>query len=269
MREPDDNDPTPRPRRMRVWPLVLVTALVAVAFLLTWRVVNEPRASGEPPRFLPPQSVPSIEDTPPGISLDDGDTRLKQVATGWSSDPVYTRWLGMLSLRHLVAAAQLMADGENVKPSLPFLYVGGAFVVREEKIKRGEARLFIAPATYDRYATLSRVLGSVSAGDAGDAYAAMRPYCQAAFGEIGRPGKQFDEVLTAAIGRVMSVQFPEGAIELVPRGAVYAFKDPALEGLTVADKQVLRMGPKNGGVLQRQLREFATRAKLNVTVGAR
>ena len=81
--------------------------------------------------------------------------------------------------------------------------------------------------------------------------------------------EQFDEVLTAAIRRVVGVQFPEGEVELVPRGAVYAFKDPALEGLSVAEKQVLRMGAKSGGVLQRQLREFAARAKLNVTLGAR
>lgn len=254
---------------MRVWPLVLVTVLASVAVFLTWRVGNPPRIDGEPPRFLPPQSVPTVEDTLPGISLDDGDERLRQVATGWSSDPVYTRWLGMLSLRHLVAAAQLMAEGENVKPALPFLSVGGAFVVREQKVKPGVDRLFIAAGTYERYGTLARVIGSVSARDAGDAYAAMRPYCQAAFGEIGRPGKQFDEVLTAAIRRVVGVQFPEGEVELVPRGAVYAFKDPALEGLSVAEKQVLRMGPKNGGVLQRQLREFAARAKLNVTLGSR
>jgi hypothetical protein len=69
-------------------------------------------------------------------------------------------------------------------------------------------------------------------------------------------------MLSSAVSRVVNVKFPEGEVELVPKGAVYAFKDPALEGLSGAEKQVLRMGAKNGSVLQNQLRVFAEHAKL-------
>ncbi|MHB8877533.1 MAG: DUF3014 domain-containing protein [Myxococcaceae bacterium] len=40
------------------------------------------------------------------------------------------------------------------------------------------------------------------------------------------------------------------------------FKDPALEGASPAQKQLLRMGPDNGRIVKEKLRELARALKL-------
>jgi hypothetical protein len=186
--------------------------------------------------------------------VEDGDRRLHETAAKWSTDPMYERWLAMLSLRHLVAAAQMVSEGESPRSALPFLSIPGQFVADDDRV--------ISPKSYQRYDVIARVAGSVDAAAAGDAYKKFKPFLDSAFTEIGRPGKSLDEVLSNAVQRVVNVKFPEGEVELVPKGAVYAFKDPALEGMSKAEKQILRMGAKNGSVLQNQLRVFAEHAKL-------
>ncbi|MDP1827463.1 MAG: DUF3014 domain-containing protein [Archangium sp.] len=264
-----DSTATPPPKRRPLWPFVLLILLVAGGFL-AWRVLQQPQTVVEAPR-APDAGLAVAEavDAAVPASIDDGDTLSRKLASGWSSDPTFAKWLDLLSLRHLVAAAQLVADGASPRPALPFLSIMGPFEVREveaPKPRKGTPRpppqLFIAASSYARYDTLMQVFGSVNAAAAGEAYAQLRPFCDAAFGEIGRPGKRFDDVLTEALRRVLAVKLLEGELELVPKGAVYAFKDPALESLSAAEKQVLRLGPENGRVLQRQLREFAAHAKL-------
>lgn len=255
-----------------MWPYFVVPVAIGLALFLTWRIVNEPRGSeGSPTALLGADRNPPalIEDGGQPLSIDEGDRNLKELAAGWSADPLFGRWLDLISLRHLVAAAQLVADGDSVKPALPFLSIAGPFAVREERPKPAQERLFIAPASYARYDVLARVAGSVNAAAAGAVYGRLKPFCESAFAEIGRPGKSLDEVLASAVRRVTQVQLLEGEVALVPKGAVYAFKDPELERLSAAEKQILRMGPKNGAVLQRQLRAFAEGAGLNISPAER
>lgn len=256
LNDPLHSDPTPMPRR-RIWPWFVIPSVALVAFLLTSRIVNEPRGKeGSPMRVPVPAVMPEDQrDTKLMLPVEEGDRHLRETGAKWSTDPLYERWLTMLSLRHLVAAAQLVADGESPRSALPFLAIPGAF-------KASEDDRFIAPESYARYDVIARVAGAIDAAAAGDAYSKFRPFLDSAFSEIGRPGKAIDEVLSSAVMRVVNVKFPEGEVELVPKGAVYAFKDPALEGLSAAEKQVLRMGSKNGSVLQNQLRVFAEHAKL-------
>jgi hypothetical protein len=46
-------------------------------------------------------------------------------------------------------------------------------------------------------------------------------------------------------------------VRLQPRGIGYAFEDPRLEGLTSAQKQLLRFGPENARRVQASLHRLA------------
>ncbi len=269
----DYNDPSPDfpPPRRRIWPYFVVPFVaMVVGYLLVYRIVHEPRGPEGSPQVAINEAQPAGPlDSGLPISVEEGDTNLKEQAAAWSADQLYVRWLDLVSLRHLVAAAQLVADGENVKPALPFLGVPGEFAVREVRPEPAQERLFINPDSYTRYDVLARVAGSVDAAAAGDAYSGFKRFCDSAFAEISPAGKVFDEVLASALRRFTQRRVLEGEVELVPKGAVYAFKDPSLEALSAADKQFLRMGPKNGRVFQRQLRVFAEHAKLNISPGER
>ncbi len=273
----EPNPAAPQAPKRRTWLIAVVWLLaVAVACVVTWIVLTQPRVTPEAP---PPvdAGVAEAPDAGPALSLDEGDALLKRLASGWSADELFKRWLDAASLRHLVAATQAVADGESPRPSLPFVAVAGPFAVREEVAmrpkgkgaKKGKApaappRTFIAPAAYARYDAPTKALTSVDAAAAGAAYARLRPYLDVAFAEVGRPGTRFDDVLAAAIRRVVAVKLPDGEVELVPKGAVWAFKDEALEALKPAEKHVLRLGPANGRALQRWLTDFAQAAKLEV-----
>jgi hypothetical protein len=45
-------------------------------------------------------------------------------------------------------------------------------------------------------------------------------------------------------------------VELVPHAIGFRYADPKLEGLTAAQKQFLRMGPRNVRIIQQKLREL-------------
>ena len=259
-------------RKKTIGMVVVVTFLLTVPALLTWRVANRLRTDADMTQGFPPATRPPNVEAPvaeaPRPSIEEGDAKLRKVGAGWSKAPTYARLLQQLSLRHLVAAMQLVAAGESPKPALPFLSVSGPFIVREAG-RATQERRFMTNTSFARYDVLGKMIGSIDAGAAGDAYAQLRPFCEAAFSEVGRPGQRFADQLTAAVRRIVNVRFPEGEVELVPRGAVYAYADPSLEALSAAEKQVLRMGATNGRVLQRQLSDFARHAQLNLSPDVR
>lgn len=263
-------------KRTRVWPFVVIV-LLAVAGGVGWFVSRQPRGPLEAPP-VDAGSPGAERDAGPALSIDEGDLLLQKWAGAWSSDALVAQWLHAASLRHLVSATQLVAEGNSPRPALPFVSISGSFAVREEQhpgarpVKKGKKkgpppprgeRLFISPESYARYDAITRAFGSLDAAAAGEAWSKLEPYCEVAFGEIGRPGARFHDTLAAALERVLSVQVPSGEIEVVGKGAVYLFKDPALESLSPAEKQLLRMGPDNVKVIQDQLRSFASHAGLD------
>lgn len=269
-------NPTSAPPRRRAWPFVLVAlAVVAGAGFFAWRVLEPPRGPEETPAPFVDAGVAVAEpvDAGPSVSIDDGDALLKKLASGWSTEPLFAKWLDAASLRHLVAAVQSVADGESPRVSLPFVSLAGGFTVREEappapkkKPKRRapapEPRRFISAESYARYDAPTRALTSVPAASAGAAYAQVRPFLDAVFSEVGRPGTRFDDVFTAALERVLAVPVPEGEVEVVPKGLAYAFKDESLERRSPAEKHVLRLGRANASALQQWLRAFGEAAGL-------
>lgn len=259
------------------WPFVAISVLVLVAAgaFFAFRVLEEPRVDAEGP--VVHLGAAQAVDVGPALSLDDGDALLKKLAAGWSSHTQFLKWLESFGLRQLVAATQLVADGESPRPALPFLSIAEPFAVREEppvgrparagRRKRAPSpppRLFMTPESYARYDEVTRVVTSVNAAAVGDAWAQLGPYVAVAFREIGRPGTHFDDILTVALRRLLTVDIPEGDVELVPEGAVYGFKDPKLQSATKAEKHLLRMGPKNARAIQAALSDFATHAHLDL-----
>lgn len=268
--EPQPSVPSPR---RRAWPFVLVALVVTGgAGFFAWRVFEEPRVPQATPPPLDAGGVvaPPVVDAGPAVDIEDGDALLRRLAGSWSENPLVAKWLDAASLRHLAAAVQAVADGESPRPSLPFVVLGGGFTVREAsppgRKPKGrpapEPRRFISAESYARYDVPTKALTSVPAAAAGDAYGQLRPFLDAAFAEVGRPGRRFDDVFTAALRRLLAVELPSGEVEVVPKGLAYAFKDESLEALSPAAKHVVRMGRTNGLAVQAWLRTFGQHAGL-------
>lgn len=281
------SQPERGPRRL----LVAVGALgllgvIAGGAAVAYLFLSEPDPTEAPAELADASVVELDASVPPRLSLEEGEARLQELAAGWSSDKGFARWLrvsGLISA--LASAVNLVAGGESPAPVLTFISLRGSFGVDAEKMakppkspgaKKGrgkkhkkvpappQPRTFISEKSYKRYNEVTRVFTSVDADMAGKGYAVIRPYLESAYQVIGAPGTRFDDQLVAAIKRLLSVSLLDGEVEVVSKGAVFAFKDPTIEALSPAEKNLLRMGPGNGKAVQEHLRKFAASAGLDL-----
>lgn len=269
-----DHPPPPTSfRRPSRWPWVVGALLLLGTPLALYLATREPAPPPPPPVVDAGPPAPPVDAGPPR-SLPEGDALLRKLLASLGAPAALLSWLeGDDVLRRLVAAVNLIAEGQSPRPMLTFFPVKGAFQAREvlgplpPRPKKGPppprpARYFVARASYQRYEGVSAALDALDAAAAGRVYGDLRPFLDAAYREIGRPDTHFDDVLVKAAGVLLAVRWPPGEVELTPSGAVWLYADPALEALAPAQKHLLRMGPAYGGTVQKQLRAFLAAAGL-------
>lgn len=246
--------PTAPPRSAR-WPVVLAAGLLALGAVGTFLVWKR-TGTGVQPMLEPAPAASPAEQAPPGPTMTsaESDALLRQRLAGLSGEPEWAAWLKEVDLlRRFTSVVAAMADGESPRALVGFLAPRGSFQVRE----RG-GRTRVDPAGYARYGAIERVLGSLDAAALVTVYREVEPVAEALYREGARPGSTFRDALGRAFDRILSVPVLEGDVEVVARGAVYVYADPALEGLTPAEKHLLRMGPGVVRTLQQKVRAVAT-----------
>lgn len=216
-----------------------------------------------PPVVAPPSSPPGVTadvGLPPTLPLADGDALLRRLATEGGASAELLGWLGVDGiLRRAAATVWMLARGDNPRKVLTFLEPLPAYVAREEA-----GTLRVDPAAYARYDRLTDALTSIDGARLGSFYAELRPYFDSVFLEITTE-QRFDDVLRAAIDRVLALPLLDSPPALVERGALYLYADPALEARSPGEKQLLRFGPGNLARLQGVLRRFSSNAALHST----
>ena len=236
--------------------LGLVVLLAAGAFI-GWRVYQGQQVP-EPVVAVEPQAVDAgvVEPELPPLNLADGDAILKD--SGISTDPVVLGWLAQPDIvRRLIAAVVQVGDGDSPRETLGFISVQGSFSVIE-KGKKTDKKVFMSPASTARYDPAAKAIGSIDAALAGRTYAKVRPFAESVLREIGLPGEKLDAALGRAIDRLAAVPLSDEPLELAPLdvGIGYRYVDPTLEGLSRAQKHLLRMGPANARIVVAKLKEF-------------
>ncbi|MFO0722686.1 MAG: DUF3014 domain-containing protein [Myxococcota bacterium] len=257
----DDEQETVRaqPDRGNSGVIVLGVALALGAAATAYFWVSAHRAPPPPPP-APIASAPAAPtpapSAPAALNPSDGEALLKKRLASLSDPEGLGNWLNAEGLLHrLAAAVRAIARGEAIQPMLGFIELKGGFEADE-----GSSRILISKASYARYDAVTARLVAFDPERSGAAWAEVRPYFDQAFAEVAEPGERFDDVLRAAIERVLKLTPPQGPPELVVRGATFLYKDPALEGLSPADKQLLRMGPENLGRVQGWAQRFGKAA---------
>lgn len=237
---------------------LIVAAIGAVAW---WKLrPGAARPAVPPPALTAPESEPgtapaepAADATPPLPPLDASDAYVRDLGVGLSRDSTFSSWLGHDDLvRRFVAATANVAEGASPAVHVPFLRPAEAFRV----LDRGD-RTVVDPATFHRHDLAVGALTSLDPAACARALARLEPLFEAAWRELGDPRQDFRGTLAAALARLTSVPVPEGEVEVVPDGAVWAFADPDLERRAAAEKLLLRLGPGNARRLQGWLRELA------------
>lgn len=260
---PDPPLSPPPPRHQSLWPwmaglVALVAVIVAVVLLrnqgpatpaesLQLERPDPPEARAVPPGVLGAPADPL--DVPP---LDESDPLVRTLVSMLSSHPRLAQWLATDGLiRTFTVAVENIATGQTPSIHLAALRPAGSFTTLD-----GEDTVLVDPRSYERYAEIADVFASVDAQGAARLYTSLRPRIEQAYRELGHP-ESFDRALERAIVSLLEVPVPANDAALVPEGAVYHFADPAIESLNGAQKQLLRMGPRNVRTVQAKLRELA------------
>lgn len=250
---PPSSGPARRRRAGFVAIGLLALAAASVAWWLTANRASAPARSA-PSAVAPPGSAgqPIIRDYPE-VSLpplDALDPVVREVARGLTSSPLLEPWLATSDLARQLAALVNGAAAWRLPLRLVApLRPAGAFSVVER-----DGRTVIAPASHARYDALADVIAGLDAAAVARAYRTLAPRLEEAHRELGETDRSLDAAVRTALTQLVDTPVPDGPMAVTPRGGLYAFADPRLEGLSPAQKLLLRSGSVNARRIQAQLR---------------
>lgn len=270
--QPTTLDEILRRRRQRtirgVAAVVVLLVLAGAGWWLFFRAEEPPRPMPSPhtpverpepePETAPaptpaPESAEPVAEPERLPSVDSSDSLVREEVGALSEEPELTGWLTTDEIvRRFVASVDNVAEGRTPRDQLvPMWPIARFTVVGDPERPR------ISPLAYARYDRITDVFVSIDSRSAVRVYRKLRPLIAEAYRDLGYPDRSFDEALKDAIAELLAAPVVVGDPYLESRVISYAYEDPALEGLSAAQKQLLRMGPDNAPRVQRKLREVA------------
>jgi hypothetical protein len=223
-------------------------------------VIPEPEPEPEPEFVLEPAPEPVFEPEPePEVSfvlptLQDSDQLVRDAVASLSDHTGLARWLIPAELiRKFVVLVDNVARGSVPRNHVPFLAPQGAFQV--EKVS--DEDYFLNVNSFARYDLVTEIFVSIDSHRAVELYVLLRPLFQEAYAEQGHENKRFDDVIFAAIGRMLETPVINPPIRLKRPIVMYEFADKKLEAMSAVQKQMVRMGPKNTSLIKAKLGEVA------------
>jgi hypothetical protein len=243
---------------------VALGALIVVMFAAgaAYRLWSHRPAESPPAARAPSAAAPS--ETPhrtgteapydiPVPPLDESDALVRQLVSQLSSHPTVAAWLTTDHLiRNFAVVIENIADGGVAGKHLQRVRPSGAFSVVTDGSKT-----YIDPASYRRYDGYADAFAAMDARGAARLYETLKPRITEALRDLGDSRGDADATLKRAIVQLLSTPVIETRIPLKQPGVMYTFEDPALESLSPAQRQLLRMGPRNTRIIQQKLREIA------------
>jgi hypothetical protein len=253
--EPDSPQPSGQPP----WPLI-AAAGIFVALLALWyfafrketpaaRPVAQTTVTPPKPARPPAEPGDAIE-LPP---LDQSDAIVRMLVARLSSHPAVAAWLTTDQLiRNMTVVIANIADGETPAKHLRPLRPAGSFAVRQSN-----GAIWLNPSSYSRYDGIGEAVEGIDARGAARFYATVKPRIADAYRDLAGPDPDFDRTLERAIVVLLRTPVVDRDVQLRTGTMSYEFADPSLQGLSKAQRQFLRMGPRNVRRVQAKLREVA------------
>jgi hypothetical protein len=244
--------------------LAIFVALVVVMVGAVWWWLSSREAPeeavatvGEPTPVPSPSPTPGLQERLSerlaGTTLSTSDAVVRELVAGLSSRPELATWLVNEDLvRRFVAAVNGIAAGRSPRAQFDFLRPKEGFEVDET----GGGALVIEESSYDRYDAVAAVVASIDVEGTAALYRELEPLIDEAYAEIGPRNARFSDRLDAAFDQLLAVPVLEGPVEVEQLVLTYAWTDPTLEGMSDAQRHLLRMGPDNVATIQNVLGEL-------------
>ena len=257
--EPAEVEEPKKVRGLAVAILVILAAAVGIYYFVFMKKTKPPAepapvaeaaAPAEPDKSLGGAGDPLAF---PAVGLGASDPAVREFAAALSTNPEFAKWLLTKDLvRKFVVSVDNIANGLSPRPHIDFFAPQGVFLV--SRTKTGTT---IDPAAFRRYDPVVAVALSLDAAAAARLYRAVKPLIKEAYDELGYPGVDFDETLVRAMGELLETPVVEGPIKLEQKVLSFSMTDPALEGLSPAQKNLLRLGPRGVRAAHDKIKELA------------
>jgi Protein of unknown function (DUF3014) len=216
--------------------------------------VTEPESGLAPVQETPVEREETVEPAFVLPLLNDSDQLIRDGVVSLTRHEGVNAWLSPDELiRKFVAFVDGVATGQVPKDPVRILSPEGPFLARQIS----EGVYLLDSASYKRYDFFTAVVVSLDSRRAAEFYLLVKPMLQEAYDELGYPDRKFDVVVFQAIGRLLETPVINKPIRLVRPVVMYEFEDKKLESLSAAQKQLIRMGPRNSRALQVKLSEIA------------
>lgn len=242
-------------------PLILVVlAMVAAGGAGVWWILGRGPAPAPSAAVAPTGAGPATPEPPAPAPAGPVDpARARALAEAISLDPLARAALVEPEMiRRWAVVVENVAGGVVPRKQLAMLAPAQPFAV----VRRGN-EVLLDPRSYHRFDAVGDAVASVNPDALVIAWAALRPAVEAAYRALGYPDGSLDAAAARALHRIERVQLLEGDVLLVEGpGATWNFADPSLERLGDVERQLLRMGPRNGRILQEKAREIARALQL-------
>ena len=229
--------------------LVLVLGAVFYYYKTSWApstaVISAPAVST-------PESGAAASGEPlPKLENSDGFVRSK--AALLSSNASYAAWLKTDDLLpRFAAAVNMIGAGKVPKDGLSFMAP-----VRKFKARKRDELFFADPASYARYDAAAAAIASIDAPGAARLFQRYKRLFQEAYQGLGEGNGDVQDAFVRAANELLKAPATGPSTALKEKGLIFAYADGALESLSPAQKQLMRMGPKNEAKVQAKLREIS------------
>jgi len=242
--------------------IFIVLFAAALAVVIAYCALTGDRAEKPGEVASTPVEAPAAAPTPTlqdqlserlkGTTLATSDEVVRDLGSSLSDHPRLVTWLANSDLvRRFVASVNNVAEGKSPRVHLEFLQPEEKFRVR----KLGAA-LVIDERSYERYDLVVEVFQSLDSERLGRLFVELEPLFEQAHREIAPPDRSFRETLSRAIDHLLATPDISASEVVEPKIVTYVYRDPTLEGLSEAQRQLLRLGPENVTKVREKLGEL-------------
>ena len=169
------------------------------------------------------------------------DPLVRELLGKLSSSPTLAVWLATDGLiRAFVVSVENVADGSSPARHVRALAPRSPFRTLDE----GGA-ITIDPRSFSRYDGIANAAAAMEPADLARVYSMLKPRLVEAYKELGHPDGDLDVAVERAIAHLLQTPVVEEPVALRPRVLSFRYDREDLEALSPAQKQLLRMGPRN------------------------
>jgi hypothetical protein len=259
--EPPPGQEPARGSRALLWlaaALLVVGAVVAGVVLMRRSAPAPAAVDAVPQATAAPQTEgraplgPEVEpiELPPLVLT---DPLVRELLGKLSSSPTLTAWLATDGLiRAFAVSVENVADGASPARHVRALAPRSPFRTQSEG-----SVITVDARSYARYDGVANAAASMDAAGLARVYSMLKPRIAEAYRELGHREGELDVAVERAIVHLLQTPVVEEPVLLRPRVLSFRYDREDLEALSPAQKQLLRMGPRNVKLIQDQLRAVA------------